>query len=119
MAKHRKASRMLKSDEFLRVKRHGVSARSGEILVAALPGSSRRLGIIVTRRIGNAVQRNRLKRIIRERFRRDPGPFPVGDCVVVPGSGASALNNDEVRGMLDRALRLLAPKVEAVIRESR
>jgi len=95
----------------MRVRRRGKSARSGEIAVAALAGDGRRLGIVVTRRVGNAVERNRLKRIIREHFRLNRDSFPKGDCVVIPGGGAASLTNDMIRQRLTRALELLARKL--------
>jgi ribonuclease P protein component len=80
-------------------------------LVAAIPGGKRRLGIVVNRRVGGAVQRNRLKRVIREYFRNNRGEFPKGDCVVIPGPRAAGLTNGELRESLSRALGLLAQKL--------
>jgi ribonuclease P protein component len=49
-----------------------------------------RLGITVTRKFGDAVRRNRAKRLIREAFRRSPELFPGGtDVVVIPKTSAA------------------------------
>jgi len=44
-----------------------------------------RLGIIATKRIGNAVHRNRAKRLVREMYRKHKAFIPVSaQTVVVP-----------------------------------
>ena len=48
-----------------------------------------RLGLVVSRRVGNAVIRNRIKRIFRELFRKAKGRFGAPlDIVVVPDNRA-------------------------------
>jgi ribonuclease P protein component len=44
-----------------------------------------RLGLVVSRRVGKAVLRNRIKRILRDVFRRNKGRLPAAlDVVLVP-----------------------------------
>ncbi len=48
-----------------------------------------RLGLSISKRVGNAVVRNRWKRIIRESFRKQASQLPKGlDIVVRPRKGA-------------------------------
>ncbi|MHC4245425.1 MAG: ribonuclease P protein component [Planctomycetota bacterium] len=59
---------------------------SGPLLVYALPNGLERLrlGLSVGRRCGNAVRRNRFKRLLRETFRLNRQSWPVGyDLLVV------------------------------------
>lgn len=46
---------------------------------------AKRLGITVTKKTGNAVKRNRIKRLIREFFRLNKALFPAGynDVVIM------------------------------------
>lgn len=51
-----------------------------------------RLGIVTSRKVGGAVQRNRVRRLCRECFRRWPDLLPAGvDLVVIARPGAPDL----------------------------
>ncbi|MCF8028961.1 MAG: ribonuclease P protein component [Desulfobacteraceae bacterium] len=69
----RKRDKLLKRPEFLYLSRHGNSVHNRHFVVAYhLNQLDRpRLGVTVTRKIGGAVVRNRIKRIVREFFRRN------------------------------------------------
>jgi ribonuclease P protein component len=68
-----------------------VSGRHVQVFVLADPSRDRlRLGISVPKRVGNAVARNRVRRRLREIFRRSRGLFPSKGASVVVNARASA-----------------------------
>ncbi len=80
-----------------------------------------RLGITVTRKVANAVGRNRIKRVMREVFRRNRELFPLRcDVVAIAKQGADSLAYrdvlDEVRGLAAGLARRGGPRRGAVIR---
>lgn len=85
------------------------------LIVAKGPDAAQasRLGVTVTRKIGDAVRRNRVKRVVREAFRLDPTLLPHGvDLLVIAKAGApllglAALRAEwaTVRGLLARRAR--------------
>jgi ribonuclease P protein component len=79
------------------------------ICVAAGQGTSPRLGLVVTKRLGKAVRRNRVKRLLREFFRRHKGLLPVADIVIMAKKGAAELSFDEVHAELARVLLPKSP----------
>lgn len=91
------------------VLRSGIKMRGEHLVVHAVPGTSEgsRIGIAVSRRnLPSAVRRNRVKRIVREAFRRHPLKVSGMDCVVVLRQriepSAMGLLRDEVTGLFDR-----------------
>jgi len=66
-----KADRILKRGEYLALSKSGKKVQSTEFIAYFLPArhSHSRLGVTVTQKVGQAVERNRIKRIVREFFR--------------------------------------------------
>jgi ribonuclease P protein component len=63
------------------------------------------LGITASRRVGGAVERNRVKRVIREWFRRHRAKLPANlDVVVIARAGAVVLDSREASGELSRLI---------------
>jgi len=70
---------------------HGVSAGA----------EAPRLGITVSRRVGGAVVRNRVKRFVREAFRQRKHMFPPGwDIVIVAKASASMIGYPQIASEL-------------------
>lgn len=84
-------SRVTRSGDFDSVYRRGTSAAGRHLVVYAFnrgEDDSARLGLSVGKRVGGAVERNRVKRVLREEFARiSPGLAPGVDYVVIARPG--------------------------------
>jgi|SRR5579883_874383 ribonuclease P protein component len=97
------ADRVRKPDDFRRAYRRGRSASDSSMVVYALANDLARcrLGLSVSRRVGNAVVRNRWKRLLREAFRTSRNALPQGvDLVVVPRAAQQPPTLAEVKQAL-------------------
>jgi ribonuclease P protein component len=106
-----KRRRLSRSAEFERVYRQGRSKANRFLVLYAFPreadaaADGPRLGLSVARRVGSAVERNRVKRLLREAFWAEAPRLPAGaDYVVVarPDAGPLAQRDgmDGVRAAL-------------------
>ncbi|MGB5158570.1 ribonuclease P protein component [Desulfobacterium sp. N47] len=89
-----KTERILKRREFYELSKKGNRIKNKYVTVIYSPGSTEkcRLGLTVTKKIGNSVQRNRIKRYIREFFRVNKSRFKNNwDINVIPKSEAANL----------------------------
>jgi ribonuclease P protein component len=118
---HPKSNRLRKRREFLGVQEGGsrIALPSCILLLAARPDDlPARLGITVTRKFGDAVRRNRAKRLIREAFRQSQGFFHNGiDVVVIPKN--QAVSTLSLAGLLAEwraAGRLIAARADSLRR---
>lgn len=70
--------RLTHAREYARVFEQGVKRYRGPITLLAMPNArpEPRLGLSISGRVGNAVTRNRLKRLLREAFRLERASFP-------------------------------------------
>ena len=98
----RRRPRLSRSADFQRVYRRGESVASRHLVLYAFPredstgdagtddSSAVRFGVSVGRRVGGAVERNRVKRLLREAFwALDEQVSPRHDYVVVARHGAA------------------------------
>ncbi|WP_317889675.1 ribonuclease P protein component [Spongiibacter pelagi] len=67
-----------------------------------------RLGLVIAKKnVRLAVQRNRLKRIIRETFRQEQSRLPAIDVIVLARRGADSLENPELHRQFQQLWRQL------------
>jgi len=95
------SDRLRRRVEFLRVQRAGSRCQTAHFAVYMMRTEetrSPRLGITVSRRIGGAVMRNRIKRRVRECFRTRLRPaIPDGsDLLVIARTGAARLETHAI-----------------------
>ena len=103
--------RLKKSRDFRRVQGRGRKIRQPNLMLLVLPGqvSQTRIGLTVSRRVGNAVVRNRVKRWLREGLRHlYPGIPGCWDVVVIAHPSAADAGQDAITGQLSRALSLIS-----------
>ena len=115
MKTHARRGRLSRSAEFDRVYRQGRSVGNRHLVLYAFPtGDSERprLGLSVSRKVGGAVERNLVKRLLREAFAaREPG-MPAGqDLVIVARPEARELAEREGLAGMDGALHELFVRV--------
>ena len=121
-----KRRRLSRSAEFERVYRQGRSKSNRFLVLYAFPregersGEGPRLGLSVSRRVGGAVDRTRVKRALREAFWAEAERLPEGsDYVVVARPDARDLTEREGTAGVRAALAELVDALGGAAGEAR
>ncbi|WP_126429239.1 ribonuclease P protein component [Brevibacillus marinus] len=104
-----RSHRLRKNEEFQIVFQQGTSSANRQFVVYALRKEEQavfRVGISVSKKIGNAVTRNRVKRYIREAILSlEQQIDDAYDLVVIARQGTEELSLDELRSSLLHVLK--------------
>lgn len=103
-----KEERIRKRKQYLNIYRRGGRLHSNNFIVILNPNPSgeKRLGVAISKRVGNAVQRNRIKRLVREFFRLNKDGLPDSqDMVIIAKKDVSSLKYQDVCMELTDLLR--------------
>ncbi|MCB2145046.1 MAG: ribonuclease P protein component [Deltaproteobacteria bacterium] len=108
-----KADRIRTSTEYRTLSKHGGRFYSDDFVVISRRNqvSRSRLGITVSKKVGKAVTRNRIKRIIREYFRLNKGILPGRlDINIIARQSSGRAGAEAIRKQLGSCFEMLTGK---------
>ena len=110
-----RAFRLRRRSEFRRIQSGGRRVHAPHFMLVVLAEGPSRIGITVSRKVSpSAVVRNRIKRRIREVYRRHRSQFPEAATVVIAKRGAHEL---PYTGIADELLRASAAATRKIGRD--
>lgn len=106
-----KKSRRVKSEfDFQKVFKRGKSFANRQFVIYGLPKEDQdqfRIGLSVSKKLGNAVLRNQIKRYIRQSFHElDSGLLQNMDYVIIARKPAATMNCEETKKSLEHVLKI-------------
>lgn len=103
-----KTARLLTAPQFEKVLKEGKKIHTPLATIFYRPSARSRLGIIVGRRaVAKASDRNCIKRVIREWFRKNGSTLPCLDYIVMVKAKAVAMKKQEMNQMLEKVISKL------------
>lgn len=111
------ASRLLRRSEFQKVQERGLRNAGAALVLFACFNElgRRRLGLTVSKRVGNAVCRVRVKRLLRDIFRKERGRLPASvDLVIIARSQASKADRAALLKEFSRAAAYYRKRMHVV-----
>lgn len=94
----KKTNRINKTRELQRVYRSGKTMHTPALVIKFVPALKTRIAFVVSTKVSKkAVERNRIKRAVREQMRLSMKSLAVGDYMLVAKYGAGRYNNKELR----------------------
>ncbi len=100
-----KEARLRRRAEFLKVQEQGqkITAECLLALVLPNPGGQTRIGLTVSNKVGNSVVRNKIRRRLRELYRKRQPTLPKGlDVVVIARNSAAEADFAALTRAFDR-----------------
>lgn len=82
----RRSLRLQGKKNFSRVYKEGSVVRSDYVVVYFLPASEQKVAVVVSKRFGNAVKRNRIRRLLLEAWQENHDHLPSGYYIILPRS---------------------------------
>ncbi|MCY7866438.1 ribonuclease P protein component [Bacillus spizizenii] len=104
----KKRNRLKKNEDFQKVFKYGTSIANRQFVLYTLDqpeNDELRVGLSVSKKIGNAVMRNRIKRLIRQAFLEEKERLKEKDYIIIARKPASQLTYEETKKSLQHLFR--------------
>nr|WGD73169.1 ribonuclease P protein component [Bacillus subtilis] len=104
----KKRNRLKKNEDFQKVFKYGTSVANRQFVLYTLDqpeNDELRVGLSVSKKIGNAVMRNRIKRLIRHTFLEEKERLKEKDYIIIARKPASQLTYEETKKSLQHLFR--------------